>query len=39
MLCVLIGIIQQLHRFMTAVSGAAVNHGGSGSAPDPLVWD
>ena len=38
---VLIGtdIMQQLHRFMIAVSRVAVNHDGKGSAPDPLVWD
>ena len=33
-------IMQQLHRFMIAVSSVAVNHDGKGgSAPDPLVWD
>ena len=34
-------VVQQLHRFMIAVSsGVAVNHDGKGrSAPDPLVWD
>ena len=33
-------IMQQLHRFMIAVSRVAVNHDGKGgSAPDPLVWD
>ena len=33
-------IMQQLHRFMIAVSGVEVNHDGKGSsAPDPLVWD
>ena len=33
-------VIQQLHRFMIAVSRVAVNHDGRGSsAPDPLVWD
>ena len=33
-------IIQQLHRFMIAVSRVSVNHDGrGGTAPDPLVWD
>ena len=33
-------IVQQLHRFMTAVSRVAVDHDGKGgSAADPLVWD
>ena len=33
-------VIQQLHRFMIAVSGVAVNHDEKGvSAPEPLVWD
>ena len=33
-------IMQQLHRFMIAVSRVAVNHDGKGgSAPDLLVWD
>ena len=32
-------IVQQLHRFMIAVSRVAVNYGGKGgSANDPLVW-
>ena len=32
-------VMQQLHRFMIAVSRLAVNHDGKGgSAPDPLVW-
>ena len=38
---VVIGIpfVQQLHRFMIAVSRVAVDHDGKGgSAPDPLVW-
>ena len=33
-------VIQQLHRFMIAVSGVVVIHDGKGcSASDPLVWD
>ena len=33
-------IVQQLHRFMIAVSRVAVNHGERGGyAADPLVWD
>ena len=33
-------IVQQLHRFMIAVSRVAVHDDGKGgSAPDPLVWD
>ena len=33
-------VILQLHGYMVAVSGVAVNHDGRrGSAPDPLVWD
>ena len=33
-------IVQQLHRFMIAVSRVTVNHDGmGGSAPDPVVWD
>ena len=32
--------MQQLHRFMIAISRVAVNHDGKGgSAPDPLIWD
>ena len=33
-------VILQLHRYMVAVSGVAVNHDGrGGSAPEPPVWD
>ena len=33
-------IMSDLHRFMIAVARVSVNHdGGSGTAPDPLVWD
>ena len=33
-------VMQQLHRFMIAVSRVAANRDGrSGTAPDPLVWD
>ena len=33
-------VMQQLHRFMIAVSRVAVSHDGKGgSAPVPLVWD
>ena len=32
-------VILDFHRFFIAISGAVVNHdGGSGTAPDPLVW-
>ena len=32
--------MQQLHRFIIAVSRVVVNHDGRRvSAPDPLVWD
>ena len=32
-------VILDLHRFFIAISRAVVNHdGGSGAAPDPLVW-
>ena len=32
--------MQQLHRFMIAISRVSVSHDGrGGTAPDPLVWD
>ena len=32
-------IMQQLHRFMVAISRVAVDEGRGGAASDPLVWD